>query len=179
MKARMVRVPMMASLLLAALCAGAQAQQIFSGEDITEEKLIQALTPGQPGVRTRSIQVQRDEKPAAKPAASLLITFVTNSAELTPDAQAKLDVVGRALKADRLARFSFSVEGHADPRGLHEHNLRLSQLRAENVVDYLATRHLIERDRLKPVGKGDAEPVNTVEPAAPENRRVTIVTIRE
>lgn len=179
MKRAMPRRNLAVSLLLAALCAGAQAQQIFSGDEINEEKLIQALTPAAKEMRTRSIQVLRDEKPAAKPSASLLITFVTDSAELTADAQSKLDVVGRALKTERLAKFSFSVEGHADPRGLHEHNLRLSQLRAEKVVDYLAIRHGIERDRLKPIGKGDSDPANASEPAAPENRRVTIVTIRE
>ena len=116
---------------------------------------------------------------AKKPAASLLITFVTNSAELTSAAQSSLDIVARALQAERLAEFKFAVEGHADPRGSDEYNLRLSQARAASVVDYLVARHHIDRDRLKPIGKGNTELANAARPTAPENRRVTIVTVRE
>jgi outer membrane protein OmpA-like peptidoglycan-associated protein len=188
MKPSTVPLHLVAAALCSALAAGAQAQPIFRGQDITEDKLIEALTPEPGEIRTRSIRVERDQasarsgdKPAAgkKAGASLLITFVTNSSELTADAQSKLDIVARALQAEKLADFRFAVEGHADPRGRHDYNLRLSQARAESVVDYLTTRHRIERDRLKPVGKGDTEPANTARPAAPENRRVTILTVRD
>lgn len=190
MKPSTVSLRVAVAVLCSALAAGAHAQQIFKGKDLTEGNLIEALTPPPDEVRTRSIRVERDKalvepgsRPgkvaAKKPSASLLITFQTNSAELTQQAQSSLDVVGRALQAERLAEFNFAVEGHADPRGRHDDNLRLSQARAESVVEYLASRHRIERDRLKPIGKGDSELMNPARPAAPENRRVTIVTIRE
>ncbi len=141
------------------------------------------------GTRLRSIRVRRDtpsaqavERIAAAPppktSASLLITFVTNSAELTERARASLDIVGRALQSDRLAAFRFAIEGHADPRGNHDDNLRLSQQRAESVVAYLEQQHRIARERLQPLGKGDSELMNTQRPDAPENRRVTIVTLK-
>ena len=114
-----------------------------------------------------------------KASASLLITFETDSAALTPAAQASLDVVARALQADRLASFNFSIEGHADPRGPAEHNMALSQSRAESVVDYLVGRHSIVRERLRPIGKGETELANPARPAAPENRRVTITTLSQ
>lgn len=190
MKPSIVSLHLAAAALSSALIAVAHAQPILRGQDITEENLIEALTPEPEEIRTRSIRVERDTalaKPgdqaaaagSKKPGASLLITFVTNSSELTVDAQSKLDIVARALQAEKLADFSFAVEGHADPRGRHDYNLRLSQARAESVVDYLTTRHRVERDRLKPIGKGDTEPANTSRPAAPENRRVTIVTVRD
>jgi OOP family OmpA-OmpF porin len=47
------------------------------------------------------------------------------------------------------------------------------------VVSYLSTEHGIARERLKAVGKGDSEPFNAQQPGAPENRRVTITTLRE
>ena len=192
--------------LLAASCAGylqVQAQTLLKGKDLNEKNLIEALSPSvvpapetasgtESGeVRLRSIRPSRVEPssqgaqglarptPPKKASASLLITFVTNSAELTDRARASLDVVSRALQADRLASFKFSIEGHADPRGDAQHNLRLSQLRADSVVGYLAGRHQISRDRLSPVGKGDTEPLNTRQMDAPENRRVTIVTLSE
>ncbi|MCL4746878.1 MAG: OmpA family protein [Burkholderiaceae bacterium] len=167
---------MLTALVFAVPPAWGQVGKIFKDKDITEGALVDALTP-EPTVRTRSIRVQPSSgAPAKAPAASVLITFETNSAELTPPSRLQLDVVGRALGSDRLADFSFSVEGHADPRGTSEHNLRLSQARAESVVEYLVQQHGIKRQRLNPIGKGDVELANAAVPAAPENRRVTIVT---
>ena len=77
-------------------------------------------------------------------------------------------------QADRLARFKFSIEGHADPRGASDSNQRLSEERAEAVRQYLVQTKNIESERLQSVGKGDKEPLNVNDPAAPENRRVTI-----
>jgi OOP family OmpA-OmpF porin len=166
--------------LAAPAVAVAQSEKVLKGKEINESVLIDALTPEEP-IRTRSIKIMREgDKPLPPPkpaAASLLITFETNSAELTPKARQSLDVVARALKSDKLAEFKFSIEGHADPRGGEEYNLHLSQERAESVVNYLVDQHQIERDRLKPVGKGISEPLNTAHPDAPENRRVTIKTV--
>lgn len=160
------------------LAASAQPGRILTGKDLNESALVEALTP-EPGVKTRSIRVLRDEPAASpkSPAASLLITFETDSAELTQRARSALDIVGRALNSNKLAEFAFDVEGHADPRGGHEYNLRLSQERAASVVEYLAANHNIGRQRLKPVGKGDTELMNRSRPYAQENRRVTIRTV--
>lgn len=178
------------SLLAAALSAGlalahAQAHAegpapttVLKGKAVTETNLIDALTPEEPVV-TRSLRVQRDtpgQQAARKPSASLLITFETNSADLTPQARKQLDVVAAALRNNKLADYGFNVEGHADPRGVHDANLSLSQQRAESVRNYLISAHSIEAKRLKAVGKGDSEVLNAKNPAAVENRRVTIVT---
>jgi len=172
-----------------ALSFGAIAQQaaVLKEKDVTEGALIEALTPkadsGSAGTGatrslTRSIKVVRDD-PGAKPQASILITFETNSANLTASAKNSVDVVAKALQANKLADFKFTIEGHADRRGDTEFNRRLSQARAESVVAYLVAQHGIARERLKPVGKGDSEPMNTTRPEAPENRRVTITTVRD
>lgn len=203
MKLNTPSLAVVASLLGALFVLPAQADTILRGKDITEKNLIEALTPAPAGapedaaeepVRLRSIRVQRDA-PTAKPgdsavkaaakatekkaSASLLITFETNSADLTPRAKSSLDVVAKALQADKLAEFKFAIEGHADPRGQAELNMSLSQARAESVVAYLAEQHGISRERLKPVGKGATELVNTQRVDAPENRRVTITTLRD
>jgi OOP family OmpA-OmpF porin len=153
-----------------------QSTKILKGQDLTEAALIEALTPDPV---TRSIRVQPNA-PAPKPAsASLLITFETNSAELSRQARQQLDVVGRALQDDKLADFRFSIEGHADPRGGSELNQRLSQARAESVRQYLVRNHGVGEERLSAIGKGDRELFNQKNPVAPENRRVTIVTNAE
>ncbi|MCB1887052.1 MAG: OmpA family protein [Rhodocyclaceae bacterium] len=182
--------------LAACLPLGAQAQdRVLRGADITESALIEALTPqmdaeggtpaaSTPGVRTRSIKIMRDQpeapaKQVAKKAqASLLITFETNSADLRSEAKDSLDVVGKALQADSLAKFNFAIEGHADPRGGDDLNYRLSQARAESVMNYLVGAHGIDRSRLKAEGKGSSELLNADDPTAPENRRVTITTLK-
>ena len=193
--------PLLGTLVVALACVAARAEPILKGKNLNEKSLVEALepAPATPGaadapeggeVRTRSIRVLRDQPstqtveqvvkaPVKKPSASVLITFVTDSAELAGRARSSLDVVAKALQSERLANFKFAIEGHADPRGTAEHNLKLSQARAESVVSYLATAHHIDRDRLKPVGKGDSELFNPQQPDAPENRRVTIITLRE
>jgi len=57
--------------------------------------------------------------------------------------------------------------------------LKLSQSRAESVAAFLADQEQIDKARLKPIGKGSAELMNTSNVAAPENRRVTIKTLTD
>jgi len=45
------------------------------------------------------------------------------------------------------------------------------------VAAFLADQQKIDKGRLQPVGKGSSELINTSNPAAPENRRVTIKTL--
>ncbi len=174
--------PALATLLCLAVLGGAahaDDTQVLKGNKVTESNLLDALTPPPEEVVTRSLKVTRDGAPvvaARKPSASLLITFETNSADLTPSARRQLGVVAAALKNDRLAEYNFNVQGHADPRGTADANLSLSQQRAESVRDYLVSAHGIAAERLKAEGRGALDPLNPKVPSAAENRRVTIVT---
>jgi OmpA-OmpF porin, OOP family len=179
------------ALSAAVACGAVQAQEKVMREgQVTESALIDALAPpaaaasGAEGVRTRSF------KPALRPAAaaagtaaaaaqpgraSILVTFITGSADLTTDAKKALDVLAGAMKSDKLANVRFTIEGHADPRGGEELNMRLSQSRAESVRGYLTASHGLAGERINAVGKGSSALMNPNDPAAPENRRVTIV----
>lgn len=161
-------------LLLLALPAQAQSDQVLMGSAITESALIDALAP--PQLLTRSIRPSGAPEAPAKPAqASLFIEFKTNSAELTARAREQLAIVGKALQSERLAALSFQVVGHADPRGNPQANQRLSEGRAASVRVYLVQGQGVEATRLTSLGMGDREPLNRENPAAPENRRVQIV----
>ncbi|MCL4699388.1 MAG: OmpA family protein, partial [Burkholderiaceae bacterium] len=81
-----------------------------------------------------------------------------------------------AKTSERRAGVRFTLEGHADPRGSEDHNQRLSQARAESVRDYLISRHGLDARRVDAVGKGSSNLMNKTQIAAPENRRVTIVS---
>lgn len=183
------------ALMLATGAVQAQEKVLREGQ-VTQQGLIDALTPAaQPaddaasaadgsGVRTRSFRpavrpaaaVAGAAAAAAQPArASILVTFVTNSADLTAGAKSALDVLAAAMKSEKLAAVKFTIEGHADPRGSEELNLKLSQARADSVRGYLTTTHGLASDRVNAVGKGSSALMKPSEPAAPENRRVTIV----
>ena len=181
----MLRTALVTLALSSSSALHAQAP-VMKMDQVTEESLVDALAIDEPpadGVgKLRSIRpTPRRDTAAGQPGAgrsNLLMTFKTGSAELTPETTKVLATVARALKSDRLAGNSFSIEGHADPRGSVELNQKLSQARAESVVEHLVSDFGILRARLFPVGKGSAEPLNTDRPDAPENRRVTIVTQR-
>lgn len=183
-----------ATLALAALLAagGAQAQQerVMREGQVTQEALIDALAPAAAASAADDQPRTRSWKPGMRPAAaaagtaataaqparaSILVTFVTGSADLTPDAKRALDVLAGAMKSDKLASVKFTIEGHADPRGSEELNLKLSQSRADSVRAYLTSAHGLAAERINAVGKGSSALMKPSEPAAPENRRVTIV----
>lgn len=177
---------------LAALCllAGTPAHggPVLREEEITEDAVINALAPHGEGARVET-QGLRIRDGSAAPEAGLLpagteaedlpmlIVFSSNSSKLTPSARAALDRVARGLQSSRLAAYKFRVEGHADPRGPAPANLKLSESRAAAVVEYLMAGG-VAAGRLTPVGKGSTEPMNVQNPAAPENRRVTILRVQ-
>ncbi|MEQ1778165.1 MAG: OmpA family protein [Nitrosomonas sp.] len=161
------------------LQANAQVVKVLQESDITEAAIIDALAPEKTG-RTRSfrpIDDQLESEVNQTASASMLITFNTNSAELTFSARHALDKVGRALNMDKLAEFGFVIEGHADLSGSYQLNQRLSTARAEAVMKYLVYMHGIEPSRLTAIGKGYTELMNKDNPLAPENRRVTLIRI--
>lgn len=182
--------------LLAALSVGsvhAQEKVLREGQ-VTQQALIDALAPKaadgaasapeegtrtrswKPGVRPAAAAAAGTAGAAAQPArASILVTFVTNSADLTGNAKKALDVLASAMKSEKLASVRFTIEGHADPRGSEDLNLKLSQARAESVRGYLMASHGLAAERVNAVGKGSSALMKPSEPAAPENRRVTIV----
>jgi outer membrane protein OmpA-like peptidoglycan-associated protein len=172
------------------LPAHADEPAAIKNKDVTESALIDALSieaPPATGGATRGFKPAANggaaatsvpAKPVGPGRANLLIVFATNSATLTPDSQAALDTVAKALQSDALAGLTFRVEGHADARGETEVNQKLSQARAESVVSYLVSKHGILPERLAAQGKGSSEPLNKARADAPENRRVTIVTTR-
>ena len=181
-----LQVLLIGAALVAAFDAYPQ-DTVLKGSQVTESALIDALTIEGPQAASgptrgfRPTRVGSGETKAQKPSAgkaNLLITFATDSSELAGDSLTALDALARALQSDALAGFSFRVEGHSDARGDAAHNMVLSQQRAEAVAGYLVKTRGILPERLSAVGKGSSEPMNTERVDAPENRRVTIVTVR-
>ena len=174
---------------LALLCTATRAAEpVLNEKDVNEQSVTRALEPDEPSdnIVTRGFVLSNQAPssaprpaPARKPAAQLLITFASNSATLTDSAKVALDKVAEALQSEKLAAYRFRVEGHADPRGPADVNMKLSEDRAAAVVDYLTQKDGIAAERLSSLGKGSSDPLNKRNPAAPENRRVTIITVTD
>ena len=50
------------------------------------------------------------------------------------------------------------LSSHTDDKGSEEYNLKLSQKRAESVVNYLISKG-IDKNRVKPQGYGESQPI--------------------
>lgn len=109
---------------------------------------------------------------------TVAVTFRTNSAVLSPEAKTSLDDL--AAKTQNAKAFMIEVAGHTDSTGSDAKNFRLSQARAEAVVQYLAVQHKIPLRRfITPMGYGKTESVadNTTAEGRQQNRRVEVKMI--
>ncbi|MBR0682497.1 OmpA family protein [Roseomonas eburnea] len=133
------------------------------------------VTPADP----RSPVQSATTAPPGMPAVSLLITFATGSATLTPDAEVLLASLARALTAPELARSRFRIEGHTDTVGSAALNQALSERRAEAVRGLLTQRYGIPAERLETLGLGETMLLVRTPDGTPEarNRRVQVINL--
>lgn len=119
--------------------------------------------------------------PPDRPAVSLMVIFPTGSAALTPQAEALVASLARALARPELARARFRIEGHTDTVGATAMNQALSERRAATVREVLVTRYGLEPGRLEAVGLGETQLlVPTPEGRAEaRNRRVQVINLGE
>jgi OmpA-OmpF porin, OOP family len=106
---------------------------------------------------------------------TVAVNFRVNSAVLSPQAKQQLDDL--AAKASSAKGYMIEVAGHTDSTGGEAKNFRLSQQRAESVVQYLAVNHKIPLRRfITPMGFGKTEFVadNTTAAGRAQNRRVEV-----
>ncbi len=106
---------------------------------------------------------------------SVAVNFRTNSAVLSLEAKQQLDDL--ATRISTAKAFMIEVAGHTDSTGSVAKNFRLSQNRADAVVQYLAVNHKIPLRRfVTPMGYGKTEFVadNTTATGRAQNRRVEV-----
>ncbi|PUB27162.1 outer membrane protein OmpA-like peptidoglycan-associated protein [Promicromonospora sp. AC04] len=99
------------------------------------------------------------------------ITFVTDSAKLTKDGRAVVRDAAEVLMEH--PEVEVRIEGHTDSVGTEEENQRLSERRAEKVLDELVELG-VDRDRLTSKGYGESDPLVVPKTFADleKNRRV-------
>lgn len=83
------------------------------------------------------------------------IFYEYDKATLTPESTASLDELVRLL--DLNPNVTIELGSHCDLRGSDKYNQRLSQARAESVVEYLVSKG-VEKERLTATGYGEGAP---------------------
>jgi len=103
------------------------------------------------------------------------VYFDTGRAEIKPESAQAIGEIAKLLKTD--GTLKIFVVGHTDNVGVLDANMRLSQARAEAVVQALVQTHGIAASRLKAFGSGPYSPVasNDADAGRAKNRRVELV----
>jgi len=103
------------------------------------------------------------------------VHFQHDSAEILPDSQAIIEELAD-LMSKRADIKNVEVQGHTDDTGAAAYNLRLSQSRAQAVVDAISS-HGVDASRMTAKGYGQEKPLvpNTTEPNRAKNRRVQVM----
>lgn len=103
------------------------------------------------------------------------LQFATDSADLRPQSDDTLKQMSELLHQQ--PKLKVYIVGHTDSSGTLEHNLTLSQRRAESVVKALAARFGIAAERLSAKGLASYSPVgsNQSDAGKAKNRRVEMV----
>ncbi len=101
------------------------------------------------------------------------VTFDFDKATLTPDSRKILEDV--ALKVKHFVDVPMELEGHTDSKGSDDYNLKLSDLRAKSVRDFLIEQG-VPGAKLTARGFGEKVPVadNNTEAGRALNRRVEL-----
>jgi OOP family OmpA-OmpF porin len=102
------------------------------------------------------------------------ILFDVDKTEIKPESTKTLDEVASLLKIDRALKLEIS--GHTDNTGDKDHNQKLSEGRAQAVVDTLVKKYGIDAARLQAKGYGDTKPLvaNDTDANKAKNRRVEL-----
>ena len=103
------------------------------------------------------------------------IYFDFNKSEIKPESESTLKEISKLLSKN--PKLNLYVVGHTDNVGDYGYNMKLSQSRAEAVVNTLVSKYSINKDRLTAAGVGPLSPVTTndTEEGKAKNRRVELI----
>ena len=123
-------------------------------------------------LQSKLIQVSRDARGIILSMSDIL--FDVNKASLKQDLKTSLAKVAGILSVYQ--QFNVSIEGNTDNTGSEDHNMKLSQQRADNVMKFLVEQG-IDASRLTAKGLGMTMPIadNNTKEGRQKNRRVDLV----
>jgi outer membrane protein OmpA-like peptidoglycan-associated protein len=138
--------------------------------DKQEQEFDRALADEQ---QSNAVEIQRLQDETLKIDITNEVSFDFARADIKSSFRPTLDKVADVLK--RYPNSIVHVVGHTDSVGSDAYNQRLSEQRAQAVIDYLAGAG-VPRERLRAEGRGEVEPrdSNATEAGRQLNRRVEV-----
>jgi OOP family OmpA-OmpF porin len=111
--------------------------------------------------------------------ANLMINFDTDKAVVKKEYMPKLETFAKFLNESEPV--NVVIEGHTDSTASDAHNQKLSEKRANAVMDILIKEYKVDSKRLKAVGYGETKPIasNKTKKGRAENRRIMAVVDKE
>jgi len=102
------------------------------------------------------------------------ILFAVDSAVLSASSKQSLDEFAQVMRD--YPQTAILIQGYTDSSGSEEHNMKLSERRAQSVYNHLALRE-VEEARMAAIGYGEGYPVadNATPDGRALNRRVSIL----
>jgi outer membrane protein OmpA-like peptidoglycan-associated protein len=169
------------------LPAAALAQQV------SEQRIVSGLGKLQGAAPIVDIELLRQEamkasgkqmaglpnwsKVARLPQMVVEVAFVNDSVAIEPDSYRTLGMIADALHHPNLWAYKFLVVGHTSSTGTDQHNLELSQQRADAIKEILSTTFAVDPNRLYAVGVGEYFPIEGQKSEAANNRRVQLYNL--
>ncbi len=125
-------------------------------------------------VLARDINLQRVEIGSAIELKNVFFSY--KKSNVNKESKVELDRIVALM--NKYSKLKLEVNGHTDNIGDNEYNLKLSQKRAEAVVNYLVSKG-VPRERLTAKGYGFTKPIsdNSTEEARSMNRRSEIIIV--
>lgn len=105
------------------------------------------------------------------------IQFDEDAAVVRPESYRVLGRIADTLYHPSLLGYKFLIVGHVPSTGRRDHNLTLSQRRADAVRDVLVNTFKLSSKRLQSIGLGEEQLLDRARPTAPVNAQFHLMTV--
>ena len=184
--------PLLGALSMLALpLATAHAQTAPSTGDIIERLAVEAEAeidvPAMKQQAAERIKARADAQPQKRsPIAPQLlklpqirfdVVFDPDSSLIRPASYQTIGSLADALTDPKLRPYRYLIVDHVEAAGRRDHNLILSQRRADSVRDVLVNTFKVAPKRLVALGLGEEQLQDTNRPSSPANARLQIIAV--
>ena len=179
------------ALLVLPTAAPAQKQAAVSSGDIIEKLAVEAESDidlaalkqqAADRIKARA-DAQPQKRPPIAPQLSKLpqirfnVVFDQDSSLIRPPSYQTIGSIADALTDPKLRPYRYLIVDHVESAGRRDHNLILSQRRAESIRDVLVNTFKVSPKRLQALGLGEEQLQDVNRPASPANARVLLIAV--
>jgi outer membrane protein OmpA-like peptidoglycan-associated protein len=105
------------------------------------------------------------------------VVFDQDSSLVRPASYQTIGSIADALTDPKLRPYRYLIVDHVESAGRRDHNLILSQRRADSIRDVLVNTFKVSPKRLQALGLGEEQLQDTNRPASPANARLQLIAV--